>query len=138
LLTKASSEPICSRPHASRLGEHGDEHIALWHAWQARGVAQADLDMALVCSFMRAPARMKDDSAIEDVHQTLADASSHQTECPFPEVPNRADAGAHQMRRRVDRAARQHHLAAAEFLFPAADLRLDADAARALEQQLPD
>src|SRR5437660_10957335 len=38
----------------------------------------------------------------------------------------------------MDRAAREHDLAAAEFLLPAVDLRLDADAARALEQELLD
>src|ERR1700680_3744135 len=38
----------------------------------------------------------------------------------------------------MDRAARQDDLAAAEFLFPAVDLRLDPDAARTLEQQLLD
>src|SRR6202158_1619579 len=40
------------------------------------------------------------------------------------------------MRRRMDRAAREDDLAAAELFFPAVDLRLHTDAARALEQQL--
>src|SRR5712671_6895016 len=38
----------------------------------------------------------------------------------------------------MDRAAREDDLAATELLFPAADLRHDADAARALEHQLLD
>jgi hypothetical protein len=53
-------------------------------------------------------------------------------------MSDRADAGAQQMRRRMDRAAGEDDLAAAKLLLLAADLRLDADAARTLEQQLPD
>ena len=45
-------------------------------------------------------------------------------------------AGAQQMRRRMDRARRDDDLAAAELGLLAFDQRLDADAARALEQQL--
>ena len=72
------------------------------------------------------------------VHQALADAlEAHQhRNAHVAEMPDRADAGAQQMRRRVDRAAREDHLAAAELLLAAVDHRLDADAARALEQQL--
>src|SRR6185437_6878854 len=54
------------------------------------------------------------------------------------QMSNRADAGAQQMRRRMDRAAGQHDLAAAELLLLAIDHRLHADAARALEQQFLD
>src|ERR1700730_5927274 len=74
------------------------------------------------------------------IHQALADAlKAHQNwNAHLLEVPDRADAGAQQMRRRMDRAARQHDLAAAEFLFPSVDLSPDADAARALEQELLD
>ena len=53
-------------------------------------------------------------------------------------MPDRADAGAQQMRRRMDRAAGENDLAAAKLLFAAVDQRLHADAARALEQQLLD
>src|ERR1044071_4347791 len=42
------------------------------------------------------------------------------------------------MRRRVDRAAGENDLAAAEFLISPVDFGLHADAPRAIEQQLPD
>src|SRR5882724_11437543 len=74
------------------------------------------------------------------IHQALADAfEAHQDGyAHILQVSDRADAGAQQMRRRVDRAAAEHDFTAAELLFPAVDHRLHADAARALEQQLPD
>ena len=94
-----------------------------------------------VCSFMRAPRRTKDDSEIEGWSirrwptpgRPASDRNAH-----VLEMPDRADAGAQQMRRRMDGAAGQDHLAAAELLLPAVDQRLHADAARALEQQLLD
>src|SRR6266404_4444638 len=74
------------------------------------------------------------------IHQALADAleAHHDRNAHLLQVPDRADAGAQQMRRRMDRAAREHDLAAAKLLFPAVDLRLHTDAACALEQQLLD
>ena len=51
-------------------------------------------------------------------------------------MPDRSDAGAQQMRRRMYRAAREDDFAAAELLLAAIDQRLDADASRAFEQQL--
>ena len=74
------------------------------------------------------------------IHQPLADARQpHQDRnAHFLEVPDRSDAGAQQMRRRMDRTAGEDDLAAAELLLLAIDQRLDADAARALEQQLLD
>ena len=74
------------------------------------------------------------------IHQALADAreARQHRNAHLPEVPDRSDAGAQQMRRRMDRAARENDLAAAELLLPAVDQRLHADAARALEQQLLD
>ena len=72
------------------------------------------------------------------VHQALADAGeARQHRNPHvPEMPDRADAGAQQMRRRMDRAGREDDFAAAELLLAAIDQRLDADALRAFEQQL--
>src|SRR3954447_26231180 len=74
------------------------------------------------------------------IHQALADAlQPHQHgNAHIPEVTDRADAGAQQMRRRMDGAAGENDLAGAEFLLPPLDHRLHADAMRALEQQLPD
>ena len=72
------------------------------------------------------------------VHQALADAGEarQHRNAHVPEVPDRSDPGAQQMRRRMDRAAREDDLAAAELLLAAIDQRLDADALRAFEQQL--
>ncbi|MGY4302577.1 hypothetical protein ACVWXN_010672 [Bradyrhizobium sp. i1.4.4] len=95
----------------------------------------------LVCSFMRAPRRTKDDSETRGmIHQALTDACQpHQDRnAHILEVTDRADAGAQEMRRRMDGAAGQDDLAASEFLFPSVDHRLHADALRAFEQQLPD
>jgi hypothetical protein len=52
-------------------------------------------------------------------------------------VPDRPNAGAQQMSRRMDCAAGEHDLAAAEFDVSPVDLRLHACAARAFEQELP-
>ena len=73
------------------------------------------------------------------IHQALADAlEAHQDRnAHVLQMPDRADAGAQQMRRRMDRAAGEDDLAAAELLFAAVDHRLHADAARALEQAAP-
>src|SRR4029077_4654242 len=49
---------------------------------------------------------------------------------------DRSDAGAQQMRRRMNRAAREDDFTAAELLLAAIDQCLDADALRAFEQQL--
>ena len=53
-------------------------------------------------------------------------------------MAGRPDAGAQQMRRRMDRARRDDDLAAAELGLSSVDQRLDADAARPFEQQLLD
>ncbi len=53
-------------------------------------------------------------------------------------MADRSNAGAQQMRRRMDRAAGEDDLVASELLFAAADQRLHADAARALEHQFLD
>ena len=91
-----------------------------------------------VCSFMRASRRMKDDTAIEGWSisrwPTPGRAADHGN-AEIAEMPDRADAGAHQMGRRMDGARRQDHLAGAELLLLARDHRRHADAARALEQQ---
>ena len=72
------------------------------------------------------------------IHQALADAcKTHQDRnAHVLQVSDRADAGAQEMRRRMDRAAGEHDFAAAELLLPAVDHCLHADALRALEQQL--
>src|SRR5215831_14156709 len=72
------------------------------------------------------------------IHQALADAlKGHQNgNAQILQVPDRADAGAQQMSRRMDGAAGQHDLAAAEFDVTPVDLRLHTGAARAFEQQL--
>src|ERR1700675_109274 len=74
------------------------------------------------------------------IHQPLTDAlQAHQHgNAHIPEMAYRANAGAQQMRGRMDRAAGQHDLAATKFLRLAIDQRLHADAARTLEQQLLD
>src|SRR5882724_3562487 len=71
------------------------------------------------------------------IHQALADAcQSHQDgNTHIPEVTDRADAGAQEMRRRMDGARGENDLAAAEFLLPPVDNSLDADALRAFKQQ---
>src|SRR6202035_2444960 len=109
-----------------------------WYAGQPRGVTQRKLNVA---SGVLIHARAATDEGRQRdrgmIHQPLADAlKAHQNRnAHLLEVPDRADAGAQQMRRRVDRAAREHDLAAAELLFAAVDLSPDADAARALEQE---
>ena len=74
------------------------------------------------------------------IHQTLADAGEahHDRNAHLLQMADRSDAGAQQMRRRMNCTAREDDLATAEFLFPSIDQRLHADALRALEQQLPD
>ncbi len=52
-------------------------------------------------------------------------------------MSDRPDAGAQQMRGRMDRAGREDDFASPKFLLAAIDQRLDADALRAFEQQLP-
>ena len=88
---------------------------------------------------MRAPRRMKDESEIEGWSisrwPTPGRPAQHR-DAQLPQMPDRADAGAQQMRRRMDRAGGQDDLAAAELRLPPLDQRLHADAARALEQQL--
>ena len=71
------------------------------------------------------------------VHQPLADArkARDHRNAELGQLAHRADAGAHQVGRRVDRAARQDDLAAAELLILAANSGRHADAARAFEQQ---
>src|SRR5262245_58198985 len=72
------------------------------------------------------------------IHQALAHAlKPHQNwNAQFLQMPDWADAGAQQMRRRMDRAARQHDLAAAEFLLVSIDQRFYANASLAFEQEL--
>ena len=72
--------------------------------------------------------------------QTLADPGQSRPylDPHVPQVPNRADARAHQMRWRVDRAAGQDDLIGAEFLLPPAHHGFDADAALAFEDQAGD
>src|SRR6187399_3680260 len=74
------------------------------------------------------------------IHQALPDAfKSHKDgNAHVPEVTDRTDAGAQQMRRRMDGAAAENDFAATEFLLPAVDDSFDADALRAFEQQFPD
>ena len=73
------------------------------------------------------------------IHQALADTrQSHpDVDAHIPEVADRSDAGAQQMRRRVDGAGGEDDLAAAEFPFLSVHECLDADALRAFEQQFP-
>src|SRR6202000_2559893 len=74
------------------------------------------------------------------IHQALADAfqSNQDGNAHVPEVTDWADAGAQQMRRRMDSAAGENDLTAAEFLLPPVDLRLYTDALRAFKQQFSD
>src|SRR4051794_40953155 len=74
------------------------------------------------------------------IHQALADTfKSHQDgNAHVPELTDRTNAGAQEVRRRMDCAAGENDLAAAEFLLPSVDDSLDADALRAFEQQFPD
>jgi hypothetical protein len=74
------------------------------------------------------------------IHQALADAleAHHDGNAQILQMPDGADAGPQQVRRRMDRAARQHDLAAAELDLAAADVGFHADAACALEQQALD
>jgi hypothetical protein len=71
------------------------------------------------------------------IHEALADAfeAHHDRDAHLLEVSDGADAGAQEMRRRMDRTAREDDLAAAKLLFPTSDQRLDANAARTVEQQ---
>ena len=72
------------------------------------------------------------------IHEALADAGQGRAHLDpqVLQVPDRADAGAQQVGRRVDGAAREDHLARPELLARALDVRHHADAAPALEQQL--
>src|ERR1700752_3831504 len=74
------------------------------------------------------------------IHQPLADAfKAHQNwNAHLLEMPDRTDTGPQEMGRRVDRAAGEPDLAAAELHLLAVDQCLDADAPRTLEQELPD
>ena len=99
------------------LRDGDDEHVALVHAGQSGGIAQADVDVAareLVHARVRLDIGRDRDRGV--VHQALADAGEARAHLD-PQVlqmPDRSDAGAQQMRRRMDGAARQDHLARAE------------------------
>ena len=68
-----------------------------------------------VCSFMRAPRLMKEESAIDGWSISRWPTPGRAATPGMPrslQMADRADAGAQQMRRRMDRARRQDHLAA--------------------------
>ncbi len=71
------------------------------------------------------------------VHQPGADSRQvgADLDAERAQIARRADAGAQQMRRRVDRAGAEDHLAGAEFDLPPADRGAHADAGGAVEQQ---
>ena len=68
---------------------------------------------------------------LPDARQVAADLDAH-----VGQMAGRADAGAEQVRRRMHRAAAQHHLAGHEGLRLAAPLGLDAHGAQAVEKDL--
>ena len=122
-----------------RLGDGDDEHVALVHARHVGGVAQADVDVAareLVDARVRLDVGRDRDRRV--VHQALADAGERRAhlDAQVLQMPDRPDAGAQQMGRRVDGAAGQDHLARPELRARALHVRDHADAALALEQQL--
>src|SRR4029079_6460391 len=74
------------------------------------------------------------------IHQALTDALEARDDrnAQILQLPDRADAGAQEMRGRMDRATGKNNFMSPHSRFAAVDIRLDADAARALEQQLLD
>ena len=122
-----------------RLGDGDHEHVALVHAGQVRGVAQADVDVAarvLVDARVRLDVGRHRDRGV--VHQALADAGERHAHLDpqILQVPDRPDAGAQQVRRRMDGAAGEDHLPGPELVRTPLRVRDHADAALALEQQL--
>ena len=121
-----------------RLADHDREHVALGNSGQVRGVADADLDVAprvLVHARVGPDVGRQRDRGM--IHQPLADAGQggDHLDAHVAQMPDRSDARAQQMRRRMNRAARQDHLARAELGVGAVDRGGDADTTRAVEDQ---
>ncbi len=110
---KVSSEPICS-PTACQadLATTDGEHVAHRDAGQLGRIAQAQMDVpARVMVHARAAAQERGQRDRRMVHQSLADAGQggDHGDAHVAQVPDRADAGAHQVGRRMDGARRQDH-----------------------------
>ena len=106
-----------------RLGDDHGEHVAHRDAGQLRGIAQAQMDVpARVLVHARAAAHERRQRDRGMVHQPLADAGQggDHRDAHLAEMADRADAGAHQMGRRMDGARRQDHFLGPELLLLAA------------------